>query len=59
MSEKFLCEIAQDAADYARLRQSSAGHATAQPSGLKVTIDDLTAALDERGIEIHRSPYHL
>lgn len=71
MSERYMSEIVQDAADFARLRQAptsgqgtttGSGSSTAPTTaggGLKLTIDDLAAALDERGISIRRPPYHL
>jgi transcription initiation factor TFIID subunit 10 len=64
IGQKFLSDVTSDAIKHARLRNSSnALGSSVKPSSLKgkqpsFTLEDLSFALSERGIDIQRPPYH-
>lgn len=61
IGQKFLSDITSDAVKYSKLRTNNPS-SSQKPSNSKTrqtfTFDDLTFALNERGIQIKRPPYH-
>lgn len=63
VAQKHITDIAQDAMHYSRQRQSAPGAASSAPRGLPgskkttLTMEDLSAALADRGITVKRPPY--
>lgn len=65
VAQKFVTDVATDALAHQRLRQSRGASSGTLPgagmSGKKtvLTMEDLTAALSERGIDVKRPFYHI
>jgi transcription initiation factor TFIID subunit 10 len=69
VAQKFITDVAQDAVQYSRVRSGAGASSAAQTSGgartgatgrrTVLTLEDLTAALSERGIDVRRPPYHM
>jgi transcription initiation factor TFIID subunit 10 len=71
VAQKFITDVAADALAHQRIRVSSVGKAggsagtpggggsTSTPKKSVLTLEDLTAALQERGIEVRRPFYHV
>lgn len=57
VAQKFVTDVATDAMAHQRLRISRASNTSAKKATL--TMEDLTAALSEKGIEVKRPFYHL
>jgi transcription initiation factor TFIID subunit 10 len=63
VAQKFVTDVTNDALAHQRLRQSRTGSTgNSGSSGAKKTVlnmEDLTAALSERGIDVKRPFYHV
>ncbi len=62
IGQKFVADIASDAMHYTRARMNAGGHGagaqTGAPRKLCLTLEDLTAALAEHGLNIRRPAYY-
>lgn len=61
IGQKFVADIASDAMHYTRARMSASGQGAAPMGGprkLCLTLEDLTAALAEHGLNIRRPAYY-
>ena len=57
-AQKFVSDVASDALNHCKMRQSQAGNKKSKDKKFVMTTDDLSQALGEQGVSVKKPPYY-